>query len=466
MQQRDISLDALRGLAILAMVLSSSIAFGILPAWMYHAQEPPPAHTFMPGLPGITWVDLVFPFFLFSMGAAIPLALHRKAKDGAGLLSILLIAARRYALLAFFALFTWHARYIALTADVKPATYLLQAAAFVLLCFQLYRPAGPQHKTTWTIIKAAAFLLAAGMLYLLPFKGGQGFSLYNSDIILLVLANMAFFGTIAWWCTRRHPVWRLGILPFVMAVLLAAKEPGSWTADLFQWSPLPWLYKFYYLKYLFILLPGTLAGEWLLQHNAATGAAAENAASARTGRIAVLAFAVIVTNVICLFGRHLLGNLALSVVFCWGLYLEIRKVAHPRGALLLRFLQAGAYLLLLGLFFEGYEGGIKKDPSTFSYYLVTGGLAFFMLTAFYCWQLTGAGAAILRYLGLNGRNPMVAYVSGNLLLLPLLRLSGGMTLYSDMQRHVITGFLSGVLFTAMVSGVTVFFTKRGWMWKT
>jgi len=466
MQQRNISLDALRGLAILAMVLSSSIAFGILPAWMYHAQEPPPAHAFMPQLPGITWVDLVFPFFLFSMGAAIPLALHRKAKEGAGLLSVLSIAARRYALLAFFALFTWHARNIALAKDLEPTTCLLQVAAFVLLCFQLYRPAGPQHSASRMAVKVAAFLLAAVMLYLLPFKGGKGFSLYNSDIILLVLANMAFFGTIVWWYTRHHAWWRLGILPFVMAVLLASKEPGSWTASLFQWSPLPWLYKFYYLKYLFILVPGTLSGEWLLQYNSLTGAAAENAAPRRMGRIAALALAVIVTNVICLFGRHLLSNLALSVVFCCGLYLEVRKVAHPRGALLLRFLQAGTYLLLLGLFFEGYEGGIKKDPSTFSYYLVTGGLAFFMLTAFYCWQLTGVGTAILRYLSLNGRNPMVAYVTGNLLLLPLLRLSDGMSLYSDMQQHVFTGFLSGVLFTAIVSGVTVFFTKRGWMWKT
>jgi predicted acyltransferase len=37
---------------------------------------PPPDHKFNPAIPGITWVDLVFPFFLFSMGVAIPLALR------------------------------------------------------------------------------------------------------------------------------------------------------------------------------------------------------------------------------------------------------------------------------------------------------------------------------------------------------------------------------------------------------
>jgi predicted acyltransferase len=231
MQQRDNSLDALRGTAILAMVLSSSIAFGILPAWMYHAQEPPPAHTFMPDLPGITWVDLVFPFFLFSMGAAIPLALNRKAKEGAGFWPVLYTALRRYALLVFFAIFTLHARMIFVSHE--PTTYLLQLAAFILLFFQLYKPAGAQHGKAWMIIKAATFIAAGMMLCLLTFRGGKRFSLYNSDIIMIVLANMAFFGSILWWCTRNAPWVRIGILPFVMAVLLSAKTPGAWAGYLF-----------------------------------------------------------------------------------------------------------------------------------------------------------------------------------------------------------------------------------------
>ena len=38
---RASSLDALRGYAILTMVLSGSIAWGVLPGWMYHAQVGP-----------------------------------------------------------------------------------------------------------------------------------------------------------------------------------------------------------------------------------------------------------------------------------------------------------------------------------------------------------------------------------------------------------------------------------------
>lgn len=81
--KRSKGLDALRGISVLLMVLSGSIAFGdVLPAWMYHAQVPPPEHIFKPEIAGITWVDLVFPFFLFSMGAAIPLSLSRKMSTG------------------------------------------------------------------------------------------------------------------------------------------------------------------------------------------------------------------------------------------------------------------------------------------------------------------------------------------------------------------------------------------------
>ncbi len=34
--------DALRGYAIITMVLSGTIASGVLPGWMYHAQVGPP----------------------------------------------------------------------------------------------------------------------------------------------------------------------------------------------------------------------------------------------------------------------------------------------------------------------------------------------------------------------------------------------------------------------------------------
>src|SRR5690606_35766035 len=103
---RIYALDALRGLAILGMVLSGLVPYfrHTLPAWMYHAQSPPPVHRYQSALTGISWVDVVFPMFLFSLGAAVPLALWPKIQDGASRWRLAWGAVWRGFLLLFFAL--------------------------------------------------------------------------------------------------------------------------------------------------------------------------------------------------------------------------------------------------------------------------------------------------------------------------------------------------------------------------
>ncbi|HVF98069.1 MAG TPA: DUF5009 domain-containing protein [Flavisolibacter sp.] len=463
MKNRDQSLDALRGFAILAMILSGSIAYGgALPAWMYHAQVPPPLHKFVPALPGITWVDLVFPFFLFSMGAAIPLSLSRLEREGATLWKVIGIAARRYVLLTFFALFTQHMRAGVMASNPGTGEQALSVLGFVLLFFQFYDQREKKYKMLFIALKIFAFVLAIFLLYKLPFADGKGFGLTRVDIIILVLANTAFFGTIIWWLTRGQPGIRVGLLLFVMAVFLGSKEKGSWNETLYNYTPVPWLYKFYYLKYLFIILPGTVAGDWLLKDSHTA-----NDESSRNGLVLIsfLCFGLIGLNVALLFSRVLVLNLALTTLLLIAIYYK-QKSTVPSNFVLNNFFAAGAYLLLVGLFFEAYEGGIHKDFSTYSYYFVTSGLAFFMLIGFYGLKQNKVGAAVTAYLGLNGRNPMVAYVAGNLLLTPFLHLTGAVRLFEAMNGNPWSGFLKGVLFTGIVSLITIFFTKRKWFWKT
>ena len=463
--KRNQSLDALRGFAVLTMVLSGSIAYGdVLPAWMFHAQVPPPDHKFNPAIPGITWVDLVFPFFLFSMGAAIPLALARQVKENRSWVTIGWIAARRFLLLTFFALFTYHMRAWVLAEEPGTREHLLSIGGFVLLFFLFYETKNERYEKLFTVLKILAFVVAAALLYFLSFKG-KPFAFDKSDIIILVLGNMAFFGTLIWWFTRRRPMLRIGLLPFIMAVFLGGKESGTWNEALFQFSPLPWMYKFYYLKYLFIIIPGTLAGEWLAK--AAEQKTDSPAINHRiVGAISLLSFFLLVLNVALLFSRQLVLNLALTVALVTAISYLLRLTGNRPHVLLHRFFRAGVYLLLLGLFFEAYEGGIKKDSSTYSYYFVTSGLAFFMLIGFYGLQLLRSSGSVTYYLSLNGRNPMVAYVAGNLLLLPLLHLTGGITLLESMNGNAWVGFLKGVVFTGIVSLITIFFTQRKWFWKT
>jgi predicted acyltransferase len=470
---RNESLDALRGLAILTMVLSGSIAFGgVLPAWMYHAQVPPPQHQFSPSLPGITWVDLVFPFFLFSMGAAIPLSL-RKVGQGAtssvnGWLAVLGIAAKRFALLAFFALFTQHLKAWVIAERPGVAEQCLSLLAFGLLCVQFYEYKGQRYQRLWTAAKIAAFAVALILLWRLPFWGGKGFDWYKSDIILMVLANMAFFGTLLYYATRHTPLLRIGVLPFVMAIFLAAKEPGNgWAKALFNFSHIgewkfDWLYKFYFLKYLFIIIPGTLAGEMMMQQKPTEEPSQIKGNQASW--LATISVLLVLMNLYGLFARLLLLNLLVSIALCAAALYLLKGTT--KGHLYKRLAAVGTYCLLLGLCLEAYEGGIKKDSSTYSYYFVTSGLAFYTLIAFGVMAQSKLLSPVVRYLALNGKNPMVAYVAGSLLLLPLLSLTGLKPYWDGMHQNAAMGLLKGLLFTAVVSLVAVGFVKRGWFWRT
>lgn len=455
---RNDSLDALRGISILAMVLSGSIAFGgMLPGWMYHAQVPPPLHKFDPTVPGITWVDLVFPFFLFSMGAAIPLSLHKLREQPGAHPAVLWIAVRRYVLLTWFALFTYHMRAWVIAEQPGKSIYLLSILAFLLLFAQLYTPAATQNKRLWQGIKAAAYLIALGLCFYLPFHGGIGFIWEKSDIIILVLGNMAFFGTLIYWFTRHNALARLAVMPLVMAVFLGGGVAGSWTADLFHYSPLPWMYKFYYLKYLFIILPGTVVGEWLLQEAPPKKSTLQN-----TG-ILLVGLLIIAVNLVCLYERMLLLNLALSAVLA---ALLAWLVAVHKPGLYSKLWQAGTYLLLLGLVIEPWEGGIKKDPSTYSYYFVTAGLACYLLLACMAGQQLWGAKKIIGYLANNGKSPMVAYVAGTLLVTPLLVITGLKTPLDSLATGPWAGLWKGIIFTGIVSLITYVFTRQKWFWKS
>jgi len=470
MHTRNESLDALRGFAILAMVLSGSIAFGdTMPGWMYHAQVPPPLHQFNPGLPGITWVDLVFPFFLFSMGAAMPLSLQKYLVAKSSFGTVAWVAFKRFLLLAFFALFTEHFKAWNLADAPATKEHLLSLLAFVLLFFQFYERKNQQYKSAYMALRILAFAGSVFLLWVLPFQGGAGFRFYKSDIIIIVLANMAFFGTLIYYATANRPLVRLGILPFVMAIFLAAKEPGmGWSKAIFNFSHIgsfqfDWLYKFYFLKYLFVVIPGTMAGEWIMGASKNDKPPTEN--KAVKNWLAIIAAVLVCLNVYCLYQRLLLINVVSTVVLC-GVAIYLIKKPEATSRLIKNMVKAGCYLLLLGLFFEAFEGGIKKDPSTYSYYFVTSGLAFLMLVSFTVFVRLKYVGSFVRYFSLNGKNPMVAYVAGSLLLLPLMTLTHTKPLWDSLQQNAWMGFLKGATFTAIVSGVTILFVKRKWFWKT
>jgi Na+/phosphate symporter len=61
---------------------------------------------------------------------------------------------------------------------------------------------------------------------------------------------------------------------------------------------------------------------------------------------------------------------------------------------------------------------------------------------------------------------MLAYVVGSLVVLPLLSITQLQQYWNSMNQNIFIGTLKGILFTAVVSFVTIFFVRRKWFWKT
>lgn len=600
------ALDALRGYAIITMVLSAMEAFSVLPRWMYHAQVPPPDHVFDPTIYGITWVDIIFPFFLFSMGAAIPLSLGRQHAKGESIMKLTWKTVQRWVKLTFFAIFIIHAFPFMLGYEQEWMRYAMPIFFFILLCLMFMpNPFGlspyKARAITWS-----AYLVAVGFMLLQPYAGGAPFRLTDSDCIMLILANVSLTGSIIYLLTIGHPLRRLALLPFLVALFMAAHTANSWPALLIHTSWLPWLYLPAYQEYLLIIIPGTVAGEWIAQwlekmkandtskglvdnyqkKNEAVlesgnplkggrgavlengngvkndekvvlengnplkgggGAVLENGNKVKNDEkavlenenkvrtrseemkdkenalalpVAFLSLALIVVNVVLLFGRHLVANLVATMVLtaltAWLLRsrreagttgVEAAKqrsaskdassqnaakqevsnreassqeaakqevynqkcssiTASPTLHFWQRLSSAGAYLLLLGLCLESYEGGIRKDDVTLSYLFVTCGLAFYalLLLTVVCdhWHVRWLCAP----LEMVGKNPMVAYVSASMVIIPVLILTHIYPYIDALSSQPLTGFLKGVLLTTLCMALTAWFTHKRWFWKT
>ena len=419
--RRAYSLDALRGYAILTMVLSATVVYGILPAWMYHAQEPPPTHAYQPDLAGLTWVDLVFPFFLFAMGAAFPFSLRRKYEKGCSMWQLAYGAVKRGVQLMFFAIFIQHFYPYMLSAPQDVRAWLLALACFAVLFPMFMRIPLKMPEWAHTSIKLGAYGVATAMLLCTDYANGAEFNLFTSNIIILLLANMALFGSLTYLLTM----------------------------------------------YLFIVLPGSMAGElvmkWMSRPTSEDGA--ESPPRKVAYAMLCISVGIILANLVGLYNRWSFLTLILSALLILAGWWLTRGLSDS-GILWHDLLLLGAALLLVGLCFEPFQGGIKKDGPTFGYLFVTSGLGCMALMAFHvvcdyfcCHRSTS-------FLVMSGQNPMIAYVACDLLIYPLFNLLGIMKWLGIFATNPWLGFLQGLLLTSMALLVTMFFTRIKWFWRT
>jgi predicted acyltransferase len=463
---RSLALDALRGIAILLMVFSSRIPFGVLPEWMYHAQVPPPAHVFNPAIPGITWVDLVFPFFLFSMGAAIPLALKARLDRGEALPSICLSIVKRGALLVFFAIYVKHIQPHVMSAQPGVSEWLIALAGFVLLFPMLATLPATWSITTKRSLRLLGWVGAFAVLMTFRAKDGSGFNVTRSDIIILVLANVAVSGSLIWLATREKLDWRIGILAFLFALRLCQSLPG-WGQWLWNLSPAPWIGTVYFQQYLFIVIPGTIAGDLLLRWRAQP----EPSVTTKQWGVAALGVGMIVLLLVGMHMRLVVPTTIVALLLAalgWSAlgWRTLRQTESDGSKVLRQLFGWGIFWLMLGLAFEPYEGGIKKDRATMSYYFVTSGLAFMLLVSLMVIIDLGRLRRGFGLLIATGQNPLVAYAGVQSLVPPVLAMTGLSGVIEKITATPWLAVLRGAFYTWLVAVVGAALARRGILLKT
>lgn len=519
--RRALGLDALRGLAVVLMCLSS-----VLPNWLPNAMYPGGSPRFLPGpdgawsrvgnplqyrpdWPGYTWIDWVFPVFLFTMGAAIPLVMSHRLDAGVPRLKLVPGVLWRWLTLIGFAVYVQQVAPDSIHASTDDRRWLLALVGFALLFPVLTRL--PMHWGNLAVrgVRLAGVAACVGFVAYLNTGHGKAFGWNAHDIIILILAHGMLFAALAWLLVPKRGWLRLVlVLPVMFLAHHQAMDaewrllggafdgldrlwnlPRTWL-DLSpyvandgllnaQWFNLAPLWDFTWLKFLWLVVPGTVAGDLLVKWltRAAAPSIKQPAIPWSPGRNLAVGALLLASIGLVFWGGKDYGQV-LFTVFGYPLHtpyaglilgglplaaagLLVYRPGSKDDLLLMRLYGWGAVALLIGLVlavapqvsvetglrvgfepwhFTGtfdasrfaitwdtqafYEGGIKAGPpATLSYYLVSLGLSFLALILLtLAVDRSRVGRWLLGFLVLTGQNPMLAYVGIRNLLQPLVSL--------------------------------------------
>lgn len=450
------AIDALRGIAIIGMVLCSTIGFNSgLPAWMFHAQTPPPSYEFNPSIAGLTWVDLVFPFFIFSMGAAFPFAMRKKLDSGTRPWKMILSLLRRWLTLTAFAIalgniYANHAS----SAPVWSINLINIAFWFSLALSLVQIRQDPMDKglRRWRgrIVNLCGLVLTVLLFVLRRFWLGLPFDIHSNDIIMLILANLSFFGGLAWMISANSLLLRMALV----LIAVAFKAVDSFAPALLGFVPdcgaVSWFFQWDFLQYLVIAITGSAVGDLLLRERQSP-----DSWNIRSVISAFIALAAVIFQLWALSARFvrldMIVSLALALIF---IVLNLGN----RG-FYTRIAYLGFIFLLLGIDMDPLDGGITKDYCNLSYLLTTCG-ASALVTAFLMMLERNFGLEMKLLCGC-GQNPMAAYTITTLLTVPLLSLCALMPhIYSLAEGSVFWGLMQGIFLTALMVLLTNLLSRR------
>jgi hypothetical protein len=332
----------------------------------------------------------------------------------------------------------------------------------------------------------------------------------SNDAIIRVLANVYFVGSIVWILTNGVWFLRLGVFLFFASFYLGALDKESWVGKLWLVHDMFNLVSPMLLKYLMVFLPGTIVGDILvtkfvkptpedeeeIDENADVKIADffnipeaidDSTSTLPQGYLrsagiiyTLIALGATVATLVATTTRTMPMGLGVTLgigfagfvcIFILGSSLTeeeiLSKPISEEQFLKLQLVLFGFSVLVMGYFLDPFQGGVKKDHATLSYFFITSGLASLWILAFHHYAPNLLIAKLLKPVELVGQNALMAYLMAGFLIVPIMNL----TRFSDVfipysiEQVAVVGTVKAIFITASVIGLTAFLTSRKIFWK-
>jgi heparan-alpha-glucosaminide N-acetyltransferase len=258
---RIASIDVFRGLTILVMIFVNDVSeVKGLPWWTYH----------LPGnVNGMTYVDMVFPFFLFIVGISLPLAIrHRLSKGDTPIQLWTHIIVRSFALVVLGMALANAEKVNQTLTHMSGNVWLLLTLVGAILFWNVY-PRTEKYKLLFKGMKFAGLLLMVAMFLIFRRTAHDG------HIAWLDFGYWEILGLIGWTyfavCILYIPTRRWRWAPLTWLVALTALN----AITLAHWVSFPEALPFYYWPwnsgcFALLTMSGVVVSSIFLTHDFAT----------------------------------------------------------------------------------------------------------------------------------------------------------------------------------------------------